>query len=57
MKKGDILIRGTVERVVNKVYTHHYTWYYPELPQQIFDSKDSNDPSGIWWEIKVDEND
>jgi len=55
MKAGDILIKGDIERVVDKVYTHHYIWHYPEFPAQKFDSRNSNDPSGVWWNIKTGE--
>lgn len=52
MKKGDTIIKGTVERIIYKVYKHYFLWYYPEYPEQIFDSRNSNDPTGVWWTIK-----
>ena len=52
-KEGDIIFSKNynLHREIVKVNKKSYLWIYPEYPDKIFNSINSNDPLLEWWDI------
>ncbi len=55
--KGDVIVSAPNRKLLRpiykeivKVYKRHYTWKYPDIDKE-FDSRNSNDPEFVWWEL------